>query len=42
MEQLDEAIECQRRAVDLAEQSSHPAKEEMRAFLVQLEQTKKG
>jgi tetratricopeptide (TPR) repeat protein len=42
MARVDDAAECQRRAIVLAEQTSHPALDEMRAFLIQLQQTRKG
>jgi tetratricopeptide (TPR) repeat protein len=41
-ERVDDAIEYQRRAVALAEETSHPSLDRMRAFLVELEQAKKG
>jgi tetratricopeptide (TPR) repeat protein len=40
MTRVDEAVDYQRRAIDLAEQTSHPSLEMMRAFLIELEQTK--
>jgi hypothetical protein len=42
MARVDDAVEFQRRAVSLAEQTQHPGLERMRAFLVQLEHMTKG
>lgn len=42
MARVEDAAEFQHRAVALAEQTSHPALEQMRAFLIQLEQARKG
>lgn len=42
MSRVEDAIESQRRAVALAEETSHPALDKVRAFLTQLEQLRKG
>jgi hypothetical protein len=42
MARVDDAAEFQRRAIALAEQTGHPALDEMRAFLIQLQQARKG
>ncbi|MBQ1026649.1 tetratricopeptide repeat protein [Micromonospora sp. C95] len=42
MERVDDAIQFQRRAVALAEETSHPDLDQMRAFLSDLEQEQKG
>lgn len=42
MRRVDEAVDFQRRAVELAEQMGHQALRQMRAFLTELEQTGRG
>jgi len=42
MARVDEAAEVQRRAIVLAEQTVHPSLDQMRAFLIEIQQSLKG